>query len=463
MSTRRSSRRRSSSNTSLAASRRKIKASIQRGLESLAEGNESYIAKMLSIDITAVGLDKDIAGTSTITCTNTNASTSAKASPDNDDPSTYAIILKISNALQDCMSMNNLTPEMLLARFFDDAVLSVYSKNVLGKSGKGSAAILAARITKEWSKDSFQCLSTNKRKRSSEENAVAGTNVGTNVGTNIGTENDKGDNLGKKKHCVGHRKGGENEENENEKYNNHDEDQDDWRKPLFYWKGRLVYDNENKKLKWDGSWVAGLADTGLPDKEKYEETKKNNKFNLTSVGKLKSFVSPSCEKDDAYNSQEESEKSMIQFLAGKYGTFKGQYLLDQGDGKGPRNFRDLSQHFAFDSSVRTSTQSCKSLASTEFTAGANGNDDGNDDFLLITACGSTKFGNFVSAGYIEQNNGEEEEFTQLILARRYIDENDSRQELVRKKSAELLQPDRGVLFDRFSPTFWTDLLPWKST
>lgn len=45
--------------------------------------------------------------------------------------------------------MKNFTPEMMLARFFDDAVLFVYSKNILGKCGKGSAAILAARITKE--------------------------------------------------------------------------------------------------------------------------------------------------------------------------------------------------------------------------------------------------------------------------------------------------------------------------
>jgi hypothetical protein len=45
--------------------------------------------------------------------------------------------------------MKNFTPEMMLARFFDDTVLFVYSKNIFGKYVKGSAAILAARITKE--------------------------------------------------------------------------------------------------------------------------------------------------------------------------------------------------------------------------------------------------------------------------------------------------------------------------
>jgi hypothetical protein len=60
------------------------------------------------------------------------------------------------------------------------------------------------------------------------------------------------------------------------------------------------------------------------------------------------------------------------------------------------------------------------------------------EMMMITTCGPEKFGNFASAEYIEQNNGEEEEFKQLILAWQYIDENDSQQEFVRKKSAKLL-------------------------
>jgi hypothetical protein len=44
---------------------------------------------------------------------------------------------------------------MLLARFFAASMLSEYCEARLGKSGKGSEAILAARIAREWSKPSF--------------------------------------------------------------------------------------------------------------------------------------------------------------------------------------------------------------------------------------------------------------------------------------------------------------------
>ena len=117
-SSRRSSRRAASSSSKLDP----ITPSIRRGVESLVRGNESYAAKMLSVDMSG-------------------ASSSS--------------VPKIADAFVRCMAMNRLTAEMLLAQFFDASVLSVYSKSVLEKSGKGSAATLAARIAREWSKPDF--------------------------------------------------------------------------------------------------------------------------------------------------------------------------------------------------------------------------------------------------------------------------------------------------------------------
>lgn len=59
------------------------------------------------------------------------------------------------DALLDVMRVNALSHEMLLARFFDASALSSYCEGVLGKSGKGSAATLAERIAREWSKPGF--------------------------------------------------------------------------------------------------------------------------------------------------------------------------------------------------------------------------------------------------------------------------------------------------------------------
>jgi hypothetical protein len=40
--------------------------------------------------------------------------------------------------------------QMFLARFFNEEILSAHAMNHLGKSGKGSAQVLAQRITQEW-------------------------------------------------------------------------------------------------------------------------------------------------------------------------------------------------------------------------------------------------------------------------------------------------------------------------
>eukprot|EP00579_Thalassiosira_antarctica_P001877 CAMPEP_0201870812 /NCGR_PEP_ID=MMETSP0902-20130614/3871_1 /ASSEMBLY_ACC=CAM_ASM_000551 /TAXON_ID=420261 /ORGANISM="Thalassiosira antarctica, Strain CCMP982" /LENGTH=314 /DNA_ID=CAMNT_0048396593 /DNA_START=95 /DNA_END=1039 /DNA_ORIENTATION=- len=96
------------------------------GLASLVEGNESIIASMLSVD----NLPKD----------------------------TTAARTKLFASLTDCMAMNNLSAEALLARFFDASVLGAYCQRRLGVSSKGNGATLAARIAKAWSKPDFEPL-----------------------------------------------------------------------------------------------------------------------------------------------------------------------------------------------------------------------------------------------------------------------------------------------------------------
>lgn len=155
------SSRRSSRSSAGKSNRTPIQPSIRRGLESLVivGDNASYIAKMLSVDIDA---DAD-----------------ASANTAGGDSDTHKTSIIIANALEACMGMNNLTAEMLLARFFDDSVLSHYCKEVLEKSGKGSCATLAARISKEWSKPDFLQSSTvaAKRKRKGDDDNGGGERI----------------------------------------------------------------------------------------------------------------------------------------------------------------------------------------------------------------------------------------------------------------------------------------------
>ena len=104
-----------------------LPAGVTTGLGSLVEGNESIIASMLSVD----DLPKD--------------TTDAQAK-------------KLITSLTDCMSVNNLSAEALLARFFDASMLRSYCESRLGVSGKGNEATLAARIAKAWSKPDFEPL-----------------------------------------------------------------------------------------------------------------------------------------------------------------------------------------------------------------------------------------------------------------------------------------------------------------
>jgi hypothetical protein len=89
--------------------------SIQAGLKSFTEGNEALLEEMLAESSGKTPLEK----------------------------------------LLNCMHVNSLSAEMVLARFFDKSVLSEYAVLRLGKSGKGSASTLAARIAGEWAKPSF--------------------------------------------------------------------------------------------------------------------------------------------------------------------------------------------------------------------------------------------------------------------------------------------------------------------
>jgi hypothetical protein len=95
-----------------------IPVSVLAGLTSLVEGNEDLIREMLSAAADDSLVDK----------------------------------------LTECMGMNALSAEMLLARFFDASVLSPYCISRLGKSGKGGDATLASRIAREWAKPTFQPL-----------------------------------------------------------------------------------------------------------------------------------------------------------------------------------------------------------------------------------------------------------------------------------------------------------------
>ncbi|KAG8465561.1 hypothetical protein KFE25_002868 [Diacronema lutheri] len=77
------------------------------------------------------------------------------------DPATVARMLPpggtepLEAQIEKAITVNSLSAELLLARFFDSALLGSYCERWLAKSGKGSAATLAARIAREWAKPSF--------------------------------------------------------------------------------------------------------------------------------------------------------------------------------------------------------------------------------------------------------------------------------------------------------------------
>ena len=88
-------------------------------------------------------------------------------------------------SLVEVMGVNSLSVEMMLSRFFDRQLLSTYCVDHLGKSGKGTPPVLAARISKVWQSSAFAArlakeadaapvqasapLSSSKRRRRSDE------------------------------------------------------------------------------------------------------------------------------------------------------------------------------------------------------------------------------------------------------------------------------------------------------
>ena len=126
-----------------------LPAGVLTGLGSLVEGNEHLIAKMLSVS-------------------DLPESTSDEAQQ------------QLKSSLTDCMALNDLSAEALLARFFDASVLRKYCEDRLGVSGKGNEATLAARIARAWAKPDFEPLplldgkdGNKKSKRSSSDETSA--------------------------------------------------------------------------------------------------------------------------------------------------------------------------------------------------------------------------------------------------------------------------------------------------
>jgi hypothetical protein len=127
------------------------------------------------------------------------------------------------------MGVNSISAEQLLASYFESDMLSAYSSS-LGKSGKGSAATLAARVAGEWAKPSFKAKRAKAEAEESDDDDFA--------------------------------------------------DAKDWRSPLFYWRGELT--PRDDRLRWQGAWVAREGD--LPTDEEFAASE--NAFDVLSSGGL---------------------------------------------------------------------------------------------------------------------------------------------------------------------------------
>jgi len=188
--------------------------------------------------------------------------------------------------------------------------------------------------------------------------------------------------------------------------------QQDWRATLFYWRGTLSLDSQDK-LVWQGAWV-GSEDTA-PTAEQYHES--TNTFKLTSSVSSIGGLS-------------------LEALSTTEVSFAGDYLLDQGDSSGPGTYRDISHHVAF---------------SKLYSAG----------FAAVGAVGETEFGRFVSHGRLTISEGEgegegegKEPKLTLTLARRYVVDKDARAALTSASAAlaQSLGPDAepSLVLDAFT-------------
>ena len=74
----------------------------------------------------------------------------------------------VIDGLLDCMGVNKLTAEMLMANYFSIPMLSAYCRDRIAKSDKGNAATLAGRIAREWAKPSFTPLPKGTKRKAPE-------------------------------------------------------------------------------------------------------------------------------------------------------------------------------------------------------------------------------------------------------------------------------------------------------
>jgi len=153
--------------------------------------------------------------------------------------------------------------------------------------------------------------------------------------------------------------------------------QSDWRESLFFWRGVLTSNNDTPNhLTWRGTWVSSTSS----EPEDVEYTASEN-----------TFVSALALDSELKGATLASFKS-----AAVTGSITSKYLLDQGDGNGPQEYEDIKQ---------------------TFTTSVLG------DKVFLTALGSTEFGSFVSCGTLTET---EDGTLTLLLARRYVDECDTR-------------------------------------
>lgn len=126
------------------------------------------------------------------------------------------------------MQVNSLSVEMLLARFFDTSLLGSYCEKRLGKSAKGSASTLAARIVSAWGKPRQRSEQSTKRRKTASSPS------------------------------------------------------DDWRRTLFAWQGNLHTDEQSGTLTWKGAWVP-IESPAQSLCEASRFTSSENQFELTST------------------------------------------------------------------------------------------------------------------------------------------------------------------------------------
>lgn len=195
----------------------------------------------------------------------------------------------------------------------------------------------------------------------------------------------------------------------------------DWRSTIFYWRGNISItpsdSGKDATLIWEGSWE-GSAD-GFPKEEEFQSSL--NKFRLV-CNDPKNISGDSI----TTNETDGITTDVMEKLINLEGSLKGSYLLDQGDGQGLQRFEDHSHEFATSEIIT----------------------DKEDKFLVVSACGSTEFGRFISHGRItlatstiDPPTSTQSKTLTLTLARRYVMDKDSRSSYQKGGGAKLLLKD----------------------